>query len=582
MLRIGLLVLLLALAAASAAAPQPFERLGAFVGKGGAMSRMVGPGPNGSERLYVCYTYLSSLDLVGYSRDGTTKVWSNAEGGAWAMETGPDGHLYLGTYFQGHILRLDPATDRLDDLGQAIRGETYIWQLSRAPDGRLYGCTYPGCKLLRLDTSTGKVEDLGRMDPIQNYNRTLVAAPDGWVYCGIGSEKANLVAFNPATRDVRSLIPEGERKPGFGQVIRGADGNAYGTLLDRHYRLRDGEATPIDALPAAITRDRWKDGTTASAPDTYKGRDLPIFRLAAGPDGKLYGSSILPEYLLRFDPADPKPVTMGLIPGAEAYSMLSTGGKLYIASYTGATLQVYDPARPFEPGASRAHNPSYYGSTAPHQDRPYDIAQGTDGRIYLACVPAYGYHGGALSWYDPAADRVDHVSTPVPDQALASLCALPDGTLAVGTSTEGGPGTQPVAKEAVLFLWDPRSSSKLFECVPVPGASAIVNLAVDKGGIVYGSAGPTLFAFDPRKRTVLATTHLTESVCRAGMLTPPDGRVVALAGHSALLVSYRGGRWRIREFARSDGPITCGKGVLAGFVYAAADKELLRCRLPGR
>ena len=99
-----------------------FEKLGAFIGKGGAMSSLVGPGPNGTERLYVCYTYLSSLDLVAYEPDtGKAKVWQNSEGGAWAMETGPDGRLYLGTYFQGHILRLDPQTDRLDDLGVAPR-----------------------------------------------------------------------------------------------------------------------------------------------------------------------------------------------------------------------------------------------------------------------------------------------------------------------------------------------------------------------------------------------------------------------------------------------------------------------------
>src|SRR2546430_5634948 len=43
-------------------------------------------------------------------------------------------------------------------------------------------------------------------------SRTLCAAPDGWVYCAIGSEKANLVAYNTKTREIRSLIPEADRK----------------------------------------------------------------------------------------------------------------------------------------------------------------------------------------------------------------------------------------------------------------------------------------------------------------------------------------------------------------------------------
>src|SRR5579859_2022821 len=179
--------------------------------------------------------------------------------------------------------------------------------------------------------------------------------------------------------------------------------------------------------------------------------------------------------------------------------MVSAHNRLFIASHPGATLQIFDPTRPFRPGAARANNPAYYGSTAPEQDRPYDMALGADGRIYLACVPAYGHHGGALSWYDPATDAVDRVASPVKNQALASLCALPNGLLTCGTSIEGGPGTKPRAAQAVLFLWDPARREKVFECVPAAGASMIANLTAALGGVVYGTAGNTLFAFDPAK-----------------------------------------------------------------------------------
>jgi hypothetical protein len=582
MLRILVMVALALSVCAAVGAQGQFEKLGSFVGRGGSMSTLVGPGPAGSERLYICYTYISSLDLVAYEPGtGKFRVWRHPEGGAWAMEAGPDGRIYLGTYFQGHVLRLDPESGNLDDLGQAIPGETYIWQLSLGPDGYLYGCTYPGAKLLQVDPKSGTMTDLGKMDPVQNYNRTLCAAPDGWVYCAIGSEKANLAAYNVKTRELRSLIPEADRKPGFGQIIRGADGNAYGTCLGKTYRLKDGAAEVIAELPAAMPRQQLKAGGTMDDPGTYPGRDLPIFRVAAGPDGQVYGSSILPEYLLRYNPAEPKPVTMGLIPGAEAYSMLSAHDRLYIASYTGATLQVYDPTKPFKPGAARGNNPSYYGSTAPEQDRPYDITLGADGRVYMACVPSYGHFGGALSWYDPKTDSVDHVSSPVKDQALSSICALPNGLLACGTSIEGGPGTKPRATEAVLFLWDPASRQKAFECVPVAGSSNISNLASGPDGLIYGTAGATLFAFDSSKRQVVARTHLTQgSVSRAGLHALPDGRVIALAGSSALFVRYAGGKWQAREFAHSGAPLTVGKAVVGDYLYAAADKELVRCRIP--
>ncbi len=577
-----LLVALVAAPPEAKAAPAAWEKLGTFVGKGGSMSKLVGPGPGGTERLYICYTYLSSLDLVAFEPDsGKYKVWRHPEGGAWAMENGPDGRLYIGTYFEGHVLRLDPKTDQLEDLGQAIPGETYVWQLSLGPDGKLYGCTYPGAKLLRLDPQTGKATDLGRMDPEEKYNRTLCAAPDGWVYCATGSEKANLVAFNPTTKELRSLIPEKDRKPGFGTVVRGADGNAYATYFGARYRLQDGAATAVPELPAAMPRQRLKDGREARDPGTYPGRDLPIFRVAAGPDGKLYGSSVLPEYLLRFDPADGKLVTLGLIPGAEAYSMLAAHEKLFIASYTGATLQIYDPSKPFKPGTGRDNNPAFYGSTAPNQNRPYDIALGADGKVYIACVPAYGYHGGALSWYDPATDEVEHVPTPIPKQSIASVCALPGNLLLVGTSIEGGSGAKAIAKEAVLFLWDTDKRQVVWQGVPIGGAGILSNLALGGDGLVYGSADKQVFAWDPAKRAVAGTTTLAQGgVTRAGLQTLPDGRVAALAGSSALSLRYADGQWRVDEWARGDLPLSAGKAALGGWFYAASGDQLLRCRIP--
>ena len=566
------------------AAPGSFENLGTFIGKGGAMSKLVAPGPNGTERLYIGYTYLSSMDLVAYDRQtGKHKVWRSPEGGAWAMETDPQGRLYLGTYFNGHLLRLDPRTDKLEDLGQAIEGETYVWQLSLGPDGKLYGCTYPGAKLLAFDPKTDKVADLGRMDPVDKYNRSLCAAPDGWVYCATGSEKANLVAYNTKTKEVRSFIPPNERKAGFGKVVRGADGNAYATYFDKNFRLENGTATQIDKLPPLESRLTYQDGQEAKDPATYPGRALPIFRVASGPDGKIYGSGVLPEYLLRFDPADGKLVTMGLIPGAEAYSMLAAHNKLYIASYTGATLQIYDPAKPFKPGAKRENNPANYGSTAPKQNRPYDMTLGADGKVYIANVPGYGIIGGALAWYDPKTDTVEHVPTPIKDQSIASLCALPAPLLLVGTSIEAGSGARAVAKEAVLFLWDMEKREVVWQGVPIPGAGIISNMARGGDGLVYASTGAEIFAFEPKTRAVVSRMRLPQgAVVRAGLHTLDDGRVVALTRSSALFLGFAHGKWQAEEFAHSTAPINVGKASLDGWLYAAADDKLLRCRIPAQ
>ena len=93
--------------------PPSFEKLGNFVGRGGDNSGMIAPGPGGSQRFYVCYTYITDLDLVSYDLStGAHKVWRSAEGGAWAMELGDDNRLYLGTY----------GSERVTAAGNAARG----------------------------------------------------------------------------------------------------------------------------------------------------------------------------------------------------------------------------------------------------------------------------------------------------------------------------------------------------------------------------------------------------------------------------------------------------------------------------
>lgn len=586
-----------------AVAAPAFEKMGNFIGRGGARGSAVGPGPDGKEWLYVSYTYLSSIDIVGYKPGSDEyKVWSNGEGGAFAGITGPDGRVYFGTYYNGHVLRLDPVKGVLDDLGQAIPGETYIWNFSQGPDGAIYGGTYPGCKLFRIEPATGAITNLGRLDQTQQYLRTIQAAPDGWVYGTAGPEKANLVGYNIATKEIRSLIPEEKRvpAPGFPPLILGKDG-VYSTLGGVSYRLKDGAATVVSAeeVPKAPPANVMKNGEPFPAPKPYPGRSLPLFRLGNGPDGQIYGSSVLPEYFLRFNPRTKERETLGLIPGAQAYGLLSAHNKLYITSYGDATLQIYDPSKPFSPGSKLTNNPSYYGTTAPNQSRPVDVALGGDGRVYIADVPTYGMYGGVLAWYDPQLDKVDSAPVPVKDQSVTAVCAVPTPNdprtfgdfVLVGTSTAGGSGTTEIrTKEAVLYLWNTRTKAVEWQGVPLPGAQTVSNLAAGGDGLIYGSttvkqaddSQPSeLFAFDPRTRTVVGRTKLEQgAVIRAGLHVLSDGRVVAIAGKSALLVKFAGGKWDLREFATNDVTLNAGKADADGYLYVCADNELVRAKIP--
>ncbi len=56
--------------------------------------------------------------------------------------------------------------------------------------------------------------------------------------------------------------------------------------------------------------------------------------------------------------------------------------------------------------------------------------------------------------------------------------------------------------------------------------------------------------------------------------------VNALAGASALLIAFNGGRWTTTEFARAETTLSVGKAAAGGFVYAALDDQLLCARIP--
>ncbi len=147
----------------------------------------------------------------------------------------------------------------------------------------------------------------------------------------------------------------------------------------------------------------------------------------------------------------------------------------------------------------------------------------------------------------------------------------------------GGNGTQPRAKEAALFLWDTAKRRKVFECVPVPGEPDIWNLAAGNDGLVYGTAGQTLFAFDPETRAMVRNTTLRKVRCPCAPGCWPTPRRPRRRANrpSAVFIRFAGGKWHVREFA----PTTSRRRRQGGrrrLACAVADQQqtLVRCRIP--
>jgi hypothetical protein len=582
-----------------------FTELATFRGLGGVLNSLVGPGPApGSERLYRSYIYLgNTLDIVAVDPEsGAHEVFTSpvkTEPGAWAMAVGPDEKLYVGTLPNAHLLRLDPATGSFVDLGRPSETESYIWQLAAGSDRRLYGCTYPSCKLVSYDPATGKMADLGRMDPREQYARSVAASDDGFVYAGIGTSQAHLVAYEIRTGEHRDILPEAQRVTGTAMVARGEGGVVFGVVGEHHFRLQGWQAIPISAAEyQPRTADRLRDGRwvtvegtnlrvtdhatheSVTHPIRYPGKEIDLFRLGLGPDGMIYASSVLPIHFFRVDPRTGALTMLGELGGGEYYSFLRYGTALLGAAYSGlAPLMIYHPEQPFHPGPGAEHNPRlvhYEGEDSGW--RPQAMIAGPDGKVYLGAVAGYGKLGGPLVVFDPATRAVQSFPHVVKDQSVVSL-AVAGGLIVGGTTVGGGGGSFPTATEAALFLWDPVSQQKQFETVPVPGAREITDLVAGGDGHVFGIAGGReLFVFDVPARRVIHQARLPFSGVVYNAIAPgPRGRLFGLAAEGIFSIDPHS--YHVRMEAPYPRKITAGAALEGDAFYFAAGPHVVRCDL---
>lgn len=603
------LVLVLSLLPVTGQASGDVQQVARYTGQGGQFASAVAPGPTpGTERLYASYLYLDdTFEVLSIDpATGSYQVLKNptpGEYGVRAMVAGPDGNVYVGTLPHAHLLRLDTRTQRLVDLGRPSSSEEFIWDLAFGTDGRLYGVTSPNAHLVRLDPRSGRLQDLGRLDPHEQMARRVATSADGFVYAGIGTGRMNVAAYRIADGERREILPAAHQGSGLAEVYRAADGQAYAIAGTQHFRLVGWEARPIAAseapprVPSNVTRGgravslhrdavRSHDlgtGVTSAEPFTYPGRDLALFRLALGPDQRLYASTMLPSRLLRLDEAAGRFEEVGELGDGEVYSFLALGGRLLMAAYScGAPLLAYTPGKAF--GAGPPANPArvrYPGDD--ERWRPLALAPGPDGLAYAGAIPGYGKLGGPLVAWDVAADRIPFAESVVKDQGISALTAWRD-LIVGGTTVKGGSGRSATTSTAKIFVWDPRTRRMVFE-VEVAGASSVDSLAVGADGLVYGLAEHQSLVFDPAGRAAPRRTELPfRGGTVYGALAPgPDGRLWGLGGHPAAGVfSIDPGSGLVKLQARPPAPITGGLAIRGQFLYFLGGSTLYRLALPTR
>jgi streptogramin lyase len=571
----------------------------------------VGPGKTGNrDTIYLSFgQYEAPLFLLAVNPDtGQIRQFNgplSSEMGSWGFAIDQENRIYLGSYYNAHLLRFDPKTEKWDDLGQpGGEKESFICALTTATDGKIWGGTFPSAKLFSYDPKTGMTQNFDRMDPDQFYCYPT-AGGDGLIYCAIQFEKVDIVVFDPVKETKTSLIPTEDRKPGRVNLVKGKDGKVYARISTsgQWFRIEEGKKLvqipessvpfPPKGLPEgrqfrltddkALIIENSSKGEEKKIPLQYEASGAFIFVVGGGPDARIYGSSMLPLRLFVYDPQNYSLTNLGKASHAtgEIYSMGSLDGKLYLCSYPEARLSVYDPKKPLRFGEDEDTNPRDLGPMGGEQYRPRAMVAGPHGRVYIGSYPDYGLLGGAISVCDPKKNEKRVYRHIVQNQSIASLAYVEKLDLvAAGSSVRGGTGTHAIEKEAKLTLWDPNEEKKVFEIIPVTEAKTILSLAVTSDGILYGiTNNEKVFVFDPKKREIKKVLDLGLKEPREiSLQLGPDGRLYGLAKEAIFVIDPKSDQ--VSVLAKPTVEITSGMAILGRKIYYGSGANLYEFEIP--
>lgn len=530
--------------------------LGTPVRKGSRMSMLADTDPRtGRDRVFLGYNTGANFLVAQVDPEtGACRQYDGPPGcqGPWGLIAVPGGRLIV-TSTQGQVCLLDPAQKTFKVAAQA---KTWFWHITLGGDGKYYLAASPGAHLYRFDLATAKLEDLGSMSETQVYLRVVIGAPDGYVYGSLGTTAPQVIAYHIATGKVTELLPRREEKfVPFPSMGRGADGGVYAVSQSGNvFRLENGKARKVDKKGwKGFEAVRLSDGRRVSyvdpdairvgegreakiIPVKYAAPGAGIFHLAGGPGEAVYGSTIMPLYILRHTPRTGKTECLGRggPDNGEAYSFGHVDGILYYATYSTGLLMRYDPAKKWEPTPKWKRNPKLIGPLGEGHCRPRAMFVDARKRVWIGSFPEYGKFNGGLACYDTVRRRLDNNPVVVPNQSIMALTADDEARVVYGaTDIEGGSGSGSRTTEGKLFAWDPEKRKLLWSCVPVPGATGITNLLYIKGKLYGNSRAPglkfTFFCFDPASRKMEYVIPSDISAVREqSMSVGPDGNIYGI------------------------------------------------------
>ena len=483
----------------------------------------------------------------------------------YGLTSDPDGNVYAGTYPNAHAFKYDATTGEVTDYGSLDPVQQYARSTVYDPDhNKLFvGVSTPNARLLRIDVATKAVEDITPPGTTAKDFIDLDYA-GGRVFANASSR---LVVVDAVTGEQLKYTDAttGQQVMDYPIAARGVSaagpGGVYftdNTLKLTHYDLDTntvGPVTPARTLTRGASigygwvtengvpvlyglagnysggtfRYNPADGSLAQWSSPFQYVPSPLMHELADPStGKVFVNVYLNGSTAIYDPATGKSTVTTRQGQVEGWAW-DGHGKMYVGIYPYGRLSLWDPTQPDSPT-----NPKELFSLvdSDHQNRPVAVVPDGD-HVYVGTTPAYGEYGGALTVYDVPTGAHTVYRNLVTDQTIASI--VPDGDdVWLGSSIEGGQGTDPKASEAHLVKVDPATGQVLTDVVPVPGAASINELITGPDGNVWGLADGIVFAIDPATGVVQRLLPVF-----SGFTGSQDG---ALSWRDGYLYGVTGGR----------------------------------------
>ncbi len=530
------------------------------------------------------------------------------------------------THFNSHFVEFDPVRRAFTFCHKTA--PQMAMSMTEDDRGVIWSATYPQSGVVSFDPKTRDFRDYGHVykQDWEEYPRSVAVDDAGWVYLGIGSAAAQIVALDPKTGKATPLIPEADREHGYATVFPGADGNVYGQprpsrphdWLVLHAGRRTGATKRPPAAKPLITGsqglfhrtfpdgkqirvfnlidrllvvDNPKTKTSTTLHFAYKSEGALVMAVAAAPDDTICGGTTFPSRFFRYDPRNDQWTRHAAL--GQWNTVARQGDRFFAGIYGGGGLLEWNPLAPWVDTrpAQKDSNPLFLTKAEPTINRPHKLLACPDGRtLVLAGTPGYGLTGGGLLFWDrPTSKQVllTHEQL-IPQQSTMSLVALPGGKLLGGTTIAAGTGGQIKAQEAELYLLDLATKRIEWHAVVIPGVHAYNDLYLGSGGLVWGFAdGRRFFVFDPAAKKLV---HNELIPAKFGVVVQPQGPRVFVEGsnHTVYVLFYRCvGRiepksWKVTLVAKSLVTVTAGGDFLDGRIYFVAGSHLYSFKPPER